>query len=319
MGKKQYQNLQNYIHGNDYLISNDTNTPAKDLLTSSMINLLVHKYINNTPPFAIEGVIVTKVDIRCLYLDLGYQTLERHFTSPERLRKHWDSKRVGLLECNYRNGKIYVIDGGHRCEEALSRGIYDLPAQIHIDLPRSYEAEEFATQNEAKTPLKPIDTYNAWICSKDNGGKPTADSQIRDLAVKYGYTVTNKPKDAIRPLTAISAMRTIAKKPNGLSGLEWMFSLMVNSKWCIQPDFSNARYINAFYEVYCEGLNQKKLMKYTENMMNLLSVTSPAHVLSWGKLHYPNTDMRRYVKNTFLDIARGNIQKSDFVCMFADE
>ena len=322
MGKKQSLNkiYAKYINGDDYLISNETNTPAQDLLSERDIQLLTQNIINSSAPFDIGGVMVCKIDLRCVYLDLGYQTLNRHFACPGKLRTHWDPRRVGLVELNYRNGKLYCIDGGHRIKESLHRGEYMIPAQIHMDLTRAEEAEEFATQNEAKAPLQPMDTYNAWICCKDSGGDENIDSKIRDLVVKYGYTVAaRETKDSFRTLTSISSIRAIAKKITGMEAIEWMFDLMRTSKWCVHTGFSRARYMNAFYDVYREALSEDKLDKYTEKSPNAANCKLPTSHRKLGKSTLPKFRTRSYVKSTFLDMARGNIQKSDFVCMFADK
>lgn len=179
--------------------------------------------------------MVCKIDLRCVYLDLGYQTLNRHFACPGKLRTHWDPRRVGLVELNYRNGKLYCIDGGHRIKESLHRGEYMIPAQIHMDLTRAEEAEEFATQNEAKAPLQPMDTYNAWICCKDSGGDENIDSKIRDLVVKYGYTVAaRETKDSFRTLTSISSIRAIAKKLTGNLSYKDILTAIPETKEYIQ-------------------------------------------------------------------------------------
>ena len=294
----------------DYLIANPKDFPglaaSGKLYDDALVANTTLQNLNGGANVSIGNLSITKVDIRCLYLDTAYQThLRRH--ADAKLVNDWDLRKVGTITLSYRNNKLYVIDGGHRISAALKHELFWLPAVIYTDLTQAEEAEIFAYQNKNVASLKPIDKYTSLLVAGD-----TITTNIERITEQYGFVVTNKKKNVPRAISSFGALYTIMTDDttigyDGCACLEWILQTMLDSLWCEHPDFACDTWMKGFMQVYKEGLTNHQLANYKDNLVAILSHITPSYLSSFASTDNPSAEKRGKASAAILKIARGRV------------
>ena len=136
---------------------------------------------------------IRQVAINDLHLDPEYYQRE---PDPNRVRKiieAFDPNAVGVILVNERrDGRLFVMDGGHRVWALLELGIDTWLAEYHVGLTRQEEAAVFAAANNRK-PLTPEQLFKA----KWNGGDRVT-NQIVDVITKHGFVPLGSKSKGVR-------------------------------------------------------------------------------------------------------------------------
>jgi len=73
--------------------------------------------------------------------------------------RHFDMKLIGTITVSHRDGNYYIIDGQHRTQAAIRKGIKTLPCLIHEGLTYQEEAEMFVKLNKERRGLLVVDLF----------------------------------------------------------------------------------------------------------------------------------------------------------------
>lgn len=258
------------------------------------------------PPFRIGNCKVCDVDIRMLSMDMEYQRNPRQ--KSKKLREEFDMDELDPIVLSHRDGKLFIIDGGHRVDAALYNGIHVLPAKVHENMTQADEAKKFARQKKNVVNLGPYDSFRANILFGDE-----IDTKIKNICDKHGMTVTNRPKNKIRPMTAITACREImnATSVDGESVLDWAFGLMEKTKWLDDRNAVACKTLMAFYNTYLEANRTGQIDEYTGRILEVLSHININQFTSFAGIRFPQFEKRTAANVALMAIARGDITFAD--------
>src|SRR5438132_1505584 len=85
----------------------------------------------------------------------------------KKLRKGWDLRKVGTIEVSRRDdGSLWLINGQHRREVAMEKGIEALPAVVYVGLDRQAEADLYLGFAEA-LPQQALSVFMAKLSRGD--------------------------------------------------------------------------------------------------------------------------------------------------------
>lgn len=269
-------------------------------------NAVIRTVMMMAPPFSIGNCKVCNVDIRMLSMDMEYQRNPRQ--KSKKLREEFDMNEVDPIVLSYRDGMLFVIDGGHRIDAALYNGINILPAKIHENMTQADEAKKFAQQKKNVVNVSPYDQFRANIIY----GEET-DTAIKSVCDKYGMTVTCAPKGKIRPMTAITACRDVMHDPDydGETILDWAFGIMEKVNWLDDRNAVACKVIKAFQDAYREAQRANALDDYTGRIIEVLSHINVNQFTSFANIRFPQFEKRTTANVAMSAIARGDITFDD--------
>jgi len=115
--------------------------------------------------------VLREVSKELLNIDKYYQRVEIEQKS-KKIGKDFLWIACGALSVSLRDGVYYVIDGQHRLVGALiaaqnNADITTIPCLVFEGLSQEEEAESFITINKNRKAPSGIDTFNAYVASKD--------------------------------------------------------------------------------------------------------------------------------------------------------
>ena len=95
------------------------------------------------------------ISVDVLALDLSYQRDPRkEMRKVYNLMEGWDDEHADDIVVSYRDGILYVMDGGHRLLAAILLGIDTLTVRVLEGKTRETEAAYFESQKDKETTLK---------------------------------------------------------------------------------------------------------------------------------------------------------------------
>lgn len=268
-------------------------------------NSIIRTIMNMAPPFAIGTSKVCNVEVDVLSMDMDYQRDSQQ--KSKRLRQEFDYNKLDPITLSYRDGLLFVIDGGHRIDAAIYNGIHILPACIHEGMTKEEEAERFAEQDRNEVGLRPYDKFKAHLVYSE-----PIDTAIKTVCDKYGLTVSEKGKGVDRPMTAIDGCRSIMKSVlfDGAACLDWMFGIMDKVNW-LENKAAITKIVDAFRSAYTEAIREDRVEEYTANLIEGLSHINVKHFTGYASVKFPQFDHRMSAKAAMQAIARGDITFDD--------
>lgn len=111
----------------------------------------------------------TSVRVKDLYIDMQYQR-EPNVNKVSKIARTFNPDALGVIICSLReDGKIAVIDGGHRVAALNLMGMTDLcvKALVYIGLTLEEEARIFTLMNDNRTKPKTADLFRAEVIAND--------------------------------------------------------------------------------------------------------------------------------------------------------
>lgn len=257
-------------------------------------------------PYSFNDVLTGDVNIYALRVDMDYQRDSGPTLS--KIHQHWDKNQVGPIILSYRDGELFIVDGKHRRDEAMARGIIFLPAIVHLNWTKEMEAEHFAAQTKAITTIKAADTFKVNLLLGES-----IDTAIKTACDNYGLKVTtNRWTKDTKILTALTTARYVVHTA-GAECLEWIFNLMDNAKWFTERGAATDKHLRAFCNIYVEGRQYDKLDEYAERLLDAIKNIPPSTIDSFADTRYVYKEIRSAVASLIIDIARGVITRADIV------
>ena len=286
-------------------------------LTTAEKKAIIRKALDNCTFRNLAGDPIVYVPTSVLALDLSYQRDPREDTAKvAKLVRNWDNSKFMPLSVAYRNGKLYVDDGGHRNLGAVQRGIEEVPVVVQKRT-QQQSAAYFQEQNVEDSPLQPWDKYRAGLVAKDS-----TSLTIQRICNHFGLKVTRQRTNVSRPMKAIKAAMDIVKSKSfdGSKALYWMFDIMDKARWTdLYPiKAMSARFMNSLAPVYQEAMQKGEGAAYAERLEAVFHQYDPDTISAFALLRHPNgkkSDARMPVKVALLDIARGSITADDIAAV----
>lgn len=264
------------------------------------------------PPYRIGNCKVCDVDARMLSMDMTYQ--RNPHQKSRKLRQEFDINKFDPIRLSYRDGLLFIIDGGHRVDAAIYNGVTAVPARIHEGMTQADEAKMFSEQMLNVVNLTPYDTFRANIY----WGEPI-DTAIKDVCDAYGLTVceSKAEKTPAHSMTAITTCRTImsSKKVDGKACLDWMFAIMKNANWFEHKFALSNKVIYAFYKAYWQAILDNMLDKYATNLTETLSRVNVNNVNGLAAAKWPHHEARSAFAVAINAIGKGEVTFADFIHM----
>lgn len=230
--------------------------------------------------------------------EMYQRPLQKHV---RKIAKDWNEDKCDPLMVNYRSdGYFYVIDGQHRTEAAIMRGIESLVCVVFVGLSIKEEADIFTEQNEGTKKLTPFDTFKANICRGES-----IDTQIKEVCDKYGIKVVKQ--NTIKTLKSVTTAREIVRL-HGKENLDWIFDLMKDAGW------------DAYKETYSDGfmasINNIKvscgenLKDIRAKLLDLFKDSTPKEIKALANVEYPYVGRVTALHRLFVDL----INETDETC-----
>jgi hypothetical protein len=116
---------------------------------------------------------------------------QRNATSERRVKDiadNWDWRLVGSISVAERNGKFFVMDGGHRVRAAktLNGSIPKLPCMVYKTASVTEESKTFLGMQKYRTNVSAYDNHKAGVVAKD-----PADVRAKEIAAAGAYEIKN--------------------------------------------------------------------------------------------------------------------------------
>ena len=220
------------------------------------------------------------------------------------IAKNWDDDKCDPLMVNYRSdGFFYTIDGQHRTEAAIMRGIESLVCNVFVGLSIKEEADMFTEQNEGTKKLTPYDTYKANICRGE-----VVDTQIKEVCDKYGIKVVKQ--NAIKTLRSVTTARAVVRI-HGKENLDWIFKLMEECGW------------DAYKKTYSDGFiasinnikvaNKDNLDLVREKLVGILKESTPNEMQALAHAKYPYMGRTTALHKLFEELVKEALETEKFI------
>lgn len=257
------------------------------------------------------------VDVRCIIVDLSYQ---RTATAPDigKFVGKYDQEKTMPVLLGYRDGHLYVIDGGHRLFGAIEAGIKLIEAHILLDTTREEEAELFRYQDNARSNIKPQEALRAGCVYGNN-----PDITLVNVCHDYSLTPYSSRDTGLTRMTAIKACIDVLTRPDrdGEATLRWIFSIMRDANWLVSEvkNATTSNHIYAFEKALIIVENENiDIDAATERLVILASGLSPDDLDVAAKHAYDEFDLRQATKTLLVNVAVGNIDPNTFADAFKD-
>ena len=135
-----------------------------------------------------------------LHVDPQYQRRTRE-TKARTFAKKWSWIACGTLTVSDRNGRIFVIDGGHRLMAARLRSdITELPCRVFKSASMADEADGFLDANGTPRTVSPYVRLKAQILTGDTQAVEVLDL-VREVGLSFG------DKDTYGSILCVKAFR----------------------------------------------------------------------------------------------------------------
>lgn len=194
------------------------------------------------------------------------------------IAKNWNFSKCDPLIVNYRNdGFFYVIDGQHRTEAALMRGIESLVCRVFVGLSVKEEADLFTEQNEGTKKLTPFDTFKANICRGE-----ITDTQIKEVCDAHGIKV--EKSNSIKTLKSVTTARQIIQR-HGKENFEWVISFLEDAGWNAYKDTYKDGFLASVNNVKNSYSNDITYVR--EKLINIFRTSSPKEVQAVANAEHP--------------------------------
>lgn len=116
-------------------------------------------------PTEVNGAKFCALPTKMLDVDYTYQRPAK-INEVRNIAASWDSTKAGAVLVNYRDGRLYIMDGQHRWEAAKQAGLPHLMCLVSIGLTHDEEADVFINQNVNTTRMTAYDRFYAR-CAKE--------------------------------------------------------------------------------------------------------------------------------------------------------
>lgn len=230
--------------------------------------------------------IFLEIPLELLKIDheMYQRPLQRHVRT---IAKGWKDDKCDPLMVNYRNdGFFYVIDGQHRYEAALMRGIESLVCVIFVGLTIKEEADLFTEQNEGTKKLSPYDTYKANLCRGE-----AIDTQIQEACNNYGIRV--EKANLVKTLKSVTAARSIVKS-YGKESLDWIFNLLQDCGWNNFKETYTADMMQSLNNIRINYIDSLTYVRTT--LIDFFKDSCPKEVIAFANAEYPQYGRANSVK-----------------------
>jgi len=119
-----------------------------------------------------------------------------------KIAAEYDEHLVGILDVSLRNANYWMLDGQHRKEALLKRGIVEATCLVHKELTYEQEASLFKHKQLDRKNVSAYDKFRADIEAKNQ-----AALTIQEIATNAGYKIGRK--NSIGEISAIAALDRI--------------------------------------------------------------------------------------------------------------
>ena len=288
-------------------INKVNNVTEMDLKTRKMIASGVIKNAKEIISVGLHGKetrkIIALVPVALIKIDhKSYQREEKKHVI--QMAKEWDDSQCTTLLVNYRSdeGWFYAIDGQHRTVAATLLGIEYLACEIFLDLSVEEEAKRFLYYNTGTKSLSPFDTFKANICWGEEN-----DTAIKKVCDSFGIaTIDRKGKD--KKIHSVPVLRSIYRS-GGTAELNWIFSLIEESKWDEFKETYSAdilRSLNAVYSKHIENLSEVR-----KNLIEFMKKSTPSEMIGIANSEYPTFGHTTRIRLVFEEVAGAEKKKPD--------
>ena len=151
-----------------------------------------------------KGMKVKQVDINELTMD-EYQRITND-AQVERIAKSFDPVKAGLIVVSERDGKQFLVDGGHRVAAMRKKQITFCPAIVLYGLTEQEEADYFRKQGENTRNLTVYDRYKAGLVA----GDPVC-LEIEVIVKKHDFAVSSS-SSAMNRIRAVQTLQRIHRQ-----------------------------------------------------------------------------------------------------------
>lgn len=161
-------------------------------------------------------------------------------------RKDWNIRKVGTIEVVRRqDGSMWLVDGQHRREVALEKGVAELPAVVHSDLTIEEEADLYLGKADA-FPQQALAQFAARLRRGDSdarGIKAAVESVGLRIAPNYAHAHADNGQ-----LVAVQRLERIYKQAGGAT-LRAVLQL-AHDLWGIDHRVYQQGMLEALYQFY---------------------------------------------------------------------
>lgn len=255
-----------------------------------------------------------------LAIDLGYHRDPRKYYVDNRqkgLTENFSLQSMDPLRVSYRDGILWVVDGGRRLMAAIENGYKELPICFVDDWTREKEAEVYAKQNLYRIMLSLGQQHKAGLVAGEEIPK-----RLEALCAYYGMTICrDSGKNEDRPFRAIGTANKILNRSFGdVSGnfaMSWIFSTIDKANWFNCQRFQKAAvssiFLNAFAAVLDEAEKTGKRTQYGTNLNRALVQLSPQLIYAYAHVEYPLMSRQGSTNTIMKAIARGTLKAPDIL------
>ena len=247
--------------------------------------VLAQTVMNNTTD--LDGIRLGSVPVMLMKVDHRYQR-PVDSVHVNKISKDFNKRYLNCIIVSYRDGYFWILDGQHRYNAAVIKGITNLTCIILTDLTSQEEAKMFKDLNINHKKPDPYKLFKANVWNGDKSDPEVViDLEIKRICDKYnievkkvGYKTTGKN------LRCLSRARTIVGSPSydGIACFEWIIDLLNMTDWA---DVSNTYIREVILMLKDFWIDNNGNAELEKKLIKVLNSTTPSEMMNTAKHDYP--------------------------------
>lgn len=228
--------------------------------------------------------LICEIPLNCI-------TVAEYQRIPDELKiakaiKNFDACKVDVKCANYRDEKIYLMDGWHTYEILKAKGYSTMLVKLFFNKTLEEEAKLFASQDEGKTRVSAVDKFNASTIAGEEWAKDIQEiCNVRKLTIRHKGR--NNAKNNITSVTILK--RTYEKY--GKEGVELILDLLIDASYDAFKFGFKSDYLCIGTEALACGVKYGD-EKYITLLNVMKTLKNPDAFVGKAKTEFPNNSGR---------------------------
>jgi hypothetical protein len=232
-----------------------------------------------------QNVLYVNINPRNCCIETKYQTVTRN-KRKSKLRNNWNSQLCDPIKVSYRDNKLFVIDGFHRCQAAIDLNLNTIPAYLYLNLSEKEEIDLFLDQSVNTLPINTKERYFARRALSD----PVV-THLDAIMHKNNFEIKETGSKSTRDkITAPQTLIDICDKmdfDDFKEWSEWVFTLLHDANWNYLKKATAGSLMIALANTWKRLKNDGNLNTGTKNLLTVMSQYGPMHLSFISSLTFP--------------------------------
>ena len=261
---------------------------AQVMGTTMSHEVLAQTIMRNTTE--LDGIRLGSIPVQLLKVDHRYQR-PVNSAHVNKISKDFNKKYLNCIIVSYRDGYFWILDGQHRYNAAVIKGVETLTCIIITDLTSQEEAKMFKDLNINHKKPDPYKLFKANVWNGDKSDPEVAvDLEIKRICDKYNIEVKkvgNGTKG--KNLRCLSRVRWIVGSTSydGATCFEWIIDLLNMTNWADVSNTYIREVILMLKNLWVDNHENANFADLEKKLIEVLNSTTPSMMMNKARHDYP--------------------------------